>query len=53
MLNDPQLSQQISVIQSFNQKVTCGQSYKASTLVNYDSRVVSISNLLVIRTLES
>ena len=29
------------------------QSYKASTLVNYDSRVVSISNLLVITTLES
>ena len=30
-----------------------GQSYKASTLVNYDSRVVSISNLLVITTLGS
>ena len=30
-----------------------GQSFKASTLVNYDSRVVSISNLLVITTLES
>ena len=29
-----------------------GQSYKASTLVNYDSRVVSVSNLLVITTLE-
>ena len=28
------------------------QSYKASTLVNYDLRVVSISNLLVIKTLE-
>ena len=32
---------------------SCGQSYKASTLVNYDSRVVSKSNLLVITTLES
>ena len=30
-----------------------GQSYNASTLVNYDSRVVSISNLQVITTLES
>ena len=30
-----------------------GQSYKASMLVNYDSLVVSISNLLVITTLES
>ena len=30
-----------------------GQSYKASTLVNYYSRVVRISNLLVITTLES
>ena len=27
-----------------------GQSYKASMLVNYDSRVVSIRNLLVIMT---
>ena len=27
---------------------SCGQSYKASTLVNYDSRVESISNLLVV-----
>ena len=26
-------------------KYSCGQSYKASTLVNYNSRVVSISNL--------
>ena len=31
---------------------TCIQSYKASTLVNYDSRVVSIINLLVIATLD-
>ena len=30
-----------------------GQSYKTSTLVNYDYRVVSISNLPVITTLES
>ena len=30
-----------------------GQSYKASTLENYNSRVVSISNLLVIMTLQS
>ena len=30
-----------------------GQSYKASTLVNYDSRVVTLSKLLVITTLES
>ena len=30
-----------------------GQSYKDSMLVNYDCRVVSISNLLVITTLES
>ena len=32
--------------------VICGQSYKASSLINYNSRVVSISNLLVIMTLE-
>ena len=31
----------------------CGQSYKASMLVNYDSRVISKSNLLVITTLAS
>ena len=31
----------------------CGQSYKASTLINYDSRVVGISNLLVNTSLES
>ena len=30
-----------------------GQSYKASVLVIYDSRVVSISKLLVITRLES
>ena len=38
---------------SFWGLVTSGQSYKASTLVNYDTRVISISNLLVITTLES
>ena len=31
----------------------CDQSYKASTIVIYDSRVISINNLLVITTLES
>ena len=31
-------------------QLICGQSYKASMLVNYDSRVISISNLLVIIT---
>ena len=31
---------------------TCGQCYKASTLINYDSRVASTSNLLVITSLE-
>ena len=30
-----------------------GQSYKASTSINYNFRVVNISNLLVITTLES
>ena len=30
--------------------LACGQSYKASTLVHYDSRVISISNLLEITT---
>ena len=29
-----------------------GQSYKASTFVNYDSRVVNLSNLLVSTTLK-
>ena len=32
--------------------VISDQSYKASTLVNYDSRVVRISNLLIITSLE-
>ena len=31
-------------------KLTCGQSYKASTIVIYDSRVVNISNLLRLAT---
>ena len=32
---------------------TCGQSYKQFTLVNYDSRVVVTSKLLIFTTLES
>ena len=37
-----------------SQPIACsGQSYKASTITIYYSRVVSISNLLVITTLES
>ena len=32
--------------------MTCGQSYKASTIVIYESRVVNVSNLLVITTVE-
>ena len=31
--------------------MSCGQSYKASTSVNYDSRVVNVSNLLVLTIL--
>ena len=31
----------------------CGQSYKQFTLVNYDSRAVKMSHLLVITSLES
>ena len=30
----------------------CDQSYKASTIVNYNSRVVNISSFLVSTTLE-
>ena len=30
------------------QRLTCGQSYKASTSVNYNSRVINISQFLVI-----
>ena len=30
----------------------CGQSYKASTIVIYESRAVDKSNLLVSKTLE-
>ena len=30
-----------------------GQSYKASTIIAYESRVVNMSNLLVITTVES
>ena len=33
--------------------LTSGQSYKASMLVNYGSRVVSMNNLLVITTLDA
>ena len=33
--------------------ISSGQPYKASTLVNYDSRVINISNLLGITPLES
>ena len=40
----------IMIIDSF---CHCGQSYKDSTRVNFDSRVVYISNLLVKTTLES
>ena len=32
---------------------TCAQSYKASMIVIYESRVVNISNFLVTTTLES
>ena len=39
-------------VSSRNHK-TSGQSYKASTLINYNSRVISISNLPVIMTIES
>ena len=34
-------------------KMTSGQSYKATTIVIYASRVVNIRNLLVTMTLES
>ena len=34
-------------------KPTCGQSYKASTIGSYESRVVNLSYLLVSMTLES
>ena len=32
---------------------SCGQSFKASTSVNYDSRVAIVTNLILITTLES
>ena len=35
-----------------SQPYTSSQSFKASTLINYDSGIVSISNLLVITSLE-
>ena len=44
----PNLTEAIIPIDGF-----CGQSYKAYMLVNYYTRVVSISNLLVITSLES
>ena len=38
----------------FTQSTTCsGQSYKQFTLVNYDSRVIVTSKLLIFTTLES
>ena len=35
------------------QHAISGQSYKATTIVIYESRVVNVSNLLVITTIES
>ena len=40
-----------AAVRLYPMDVFSDQSYKASTLVNYDLRVVSISNLLVITTL--
>ena len=34
------------------QVLSCDQSYKHFTLVNYDSRVVITSKLLILKTLE-
>ena len=36
-----------------NPAKSCGQSYKHFTLVNYDSRLVIITKLLILTTLES
>ena len=46
------LQHAISQLHFESQEVTSGQSYTASMLVNYDSRVKSTSNLLGIMTLE-
>ena len=43
----------VQIVHSLGSEFISGQSYKVSTLVNYDSRAESISNLLVITTLES
>ena len=48
----------VSKVLYFAKRMSSSQSrsrppYKASTIVNYDSRAISISNLLVIMTLES
>ena len=36
----------------FDHCVTCGQFYKASTIVIYESRVVNMNNLLVTTILD-
>ena len=43
------------VMAQFKKKkmISCGQSYKASTSVNYDSTVVITSKLLIFTTLDS
>ena len=48
----PSFEQDIVTLRFSVEKISSGQSYKASMIVIYDSRVVSISNLLVIMTLE-
>ena len=49
----PEFIQLLYVLVQLNFAVISGQTYKASTLINYDSIVVSISNLLVITSIES
>ena len=42
-----------AVLEILDETETSAQSYKHSMLVNYDSRVVIISKLLILMTLES
>ena len=44
---------QVKTLRIFSSVITCGQSYKQFMLINYDSRVIVTSKLLIFTTLDS
>ena len=47
------MNDQIKKVNTIWNWKSCGQFYKASTIVNYDSRVVLTNKLLIFTTLET